>query len=112
MNVASVTDSGSHLELRDMSFKGSWPYVQLLSGADDVTLRNDHVTRFSFAGPSNVNVLGGSYGPADDASNDIGPENTTTTDMPTNILIDGADFPRVPQGRSVTPTSTASTPGA
>jgi chitodextrinase len=88
VSVAGLEIYGSHLEIDNLNFT-SWPYVRTRKTADDVTLRNDTAGKFEVLGSSNVSLIGGSYGPMNDDSNNIAPESPSDSKVPTNILLDG-----------------------
>ena len=87
VSVSSLDVVGSHLEFDGMVFTNfQW---RTEPAATDVTFRNDSAPKFTIAGSSQVSVIGGTYGPIDNASNEIAPSSPTDTTVPTNILIDG-----------------------
>jgi hypothetical protein len=89
VSAGTVTIAGAaHLELRDFGL-AEWHVEQ---GSDDVTLRNLTAGDFFLDSASNVNVIGGSYGPATDLDDaQIRPSCAGCT-PPSNVLVDGVSF--------------------
>jgi hypothetical protein len=92
---ASVTFTGeltiqaSHLEIRDVTIAGNNWHVK--QGADDVTLRNVHASKIFITSASNIRVLGGEVGPAENSDPQIKTASETAP-VPTNILLDRVYF--------------------
>ena len=85
VTVDWIEDSASHVEFRSLHVSGSWRALE----ATDVTFRRVITSRFVIASSTKISVLGGRVGPTNNASNDIGPIDRTTTRAPQSILIDG-----------------------
>jgi hypothetical protein len=88
LNISgALTVSGSHVEVANMSAQ-MWRVVSTsTTSTTDVVMRNMTVSYFGIGSSSNVQVLGGSVGPAVDISSNI-----TGNPAPSNILISGVLF--------------------
>jgi chitodextrinase len=87
VSVSSLYVDGKHLEIQGLRFP-SFPGQQTTETADDVTFRNTKALRFGISG-RNISVIGGDFGPSDNLSNEIAPSSPSSSQVPTNILIEG-----------------------
>jgi hypothetical protein len=98
VTLGSVTVYGSHVTLQgmqatDLTARVSDPYRFAVS---DITFRNMDARNFMVLSASNVNVIGGDYGPASDCGGPYGGSNNsirrfaeTGAPNPQNILVEG-----------------------
>ena len=87
--TGELTIQASHLEIRDVTIVGNNWHVR--QGADDVTLRNVRASKIFITSASNIRVLGGEVGPAENADPQIKTASETAP-VPTNILLDRVYF--------------------
>ncbi len=85
VNVDSLDVHAAHLEVRGMHFSPHW---RTWREASDVTFRNVRAARFAIMGSSSVRVIGGSYGPTNNAYSSIQSEGANDTKVARNILLD------------------------
>ncbi len=87
--TGELTIQASHLEIRDVTIAGNNWYVK--QGADDVTFRNVRASKIFITSASNIRVIGGEVGPAENSDPQIKTASETAP-VPTNILIDRVYF--------------------
>jgi len=88
VTAGTIDVDGSHVEFRDLKLTGWNTYPT----ADDVTFRNITANMHYIVGSSNVNVLGGSYGPVTDQDNTQIKPYCFGCQGPLHILIDGVSY--------------------
>lgn len=79
---------GSHVTVQRMRLTSS-PYLRTWRGASDVTLRRLHASRFAIMGSHNVRLIGGSFGPAQNAYSSISSEGASDAKVATGIRLLG-----------------------
>ncbi len=88
VRLAWLEVHGSHVTVQRMRLTSS-PYLRTWREASDVTLRRLHASRFAIMGSHNVRLIGGSYGPAQNAYSSISSEGASDTKVATEIRLLG-----------------------
>jgi hypothetical protein len=88
VRLAWLEVHGSHVTVQRIRLTSS-PYLRTWRDASDVTIRRLHASRFAIMGSHNVRLIGGSYGPAQNAYSSISSEGASDTKVATDIRLLG-----------------------